>query len=544
MKAFAELYRRLDETTSTNRKIAAMADYFSRAPASDGIWAIHFLIGRKPRQAVPTRQLMTWAAEQAGVAEWLFEASYDVVGDLAETITLLLPGATGSSDRPLHEWVEQHLLPLRKMDPALRQQEIVRAWQRLDDAQRFVWNKLITGGFRVGVSRRLVVRALERFSGIEAAALAHRLMGDWLPTADTYRQILSPDTRDADASRPYPFFLAHALESEPEALGPRAKWLVEWKWDGIRGQTIRRDGQVFIWSRGEELVTAKYPELAQEAALLPDGTVLDGEILPWKGERPLPFSDLQRRIGRKTVGKKLLAQVPAAFLAYDILEADGKDLRHRTLRQRRKRLSKVLETHPGGRLLLSPTLESADWDRLKVLRLEARRRGVEGFMLKRLDSLYGVGRRRGSWWKWKIDPLTVDAVLLYAQRGHGRRAGLYSDYTFGVRKGDALVPFAKAYSGLSDAEIRQVDRFIQRNTLERFGPVRSVRPELVFEIAFEGIQRSTRHKSGVAVRFPRIARWRRDKPVEEVDTLETLHRLLASTDPKPRSRMTETDESR
>ena len=528
MKAFADLYRNLDETTSTNRKIAAMVEYFRRAPEADAIWAVSFLVGRKPRQVVPTRKLMQWAAEEAGVPVWLFESSYDVVGDLAETITLLLPDAAGASNRSLHEWIEQRLLPLRDMAPERQRRKILSAWRQLNESQRFVWNKLITGGFRVGVSRRLVVRALERFSSIDAAVITHRMMGEWPVNAETYRRILSPDTRDADISRPYPFYLAYPLEDDPEDLGPLKDWQVEWKWDGIRGQLIKRSNQVFIWSRGEELVSEKYPELSEASALLPDGTVLDGEILPWKDGRPLPFGELQRRIGRKTVGKKLLKEVPTVFLAYDLLEYGENDLRPKTLRQRRSTLSRLLTTLPASRLIISPTVAAGTWEELKILRDDSRRRGVEGFMLKRLDSAYQVGRRRGAWWKWKVDPLTVDAVLIYAQRGHGKRAGLYTDYTFAVWQGETLVPFAKAYSGLSNEEIREADRFIQRNTLERFGPVRSVRPELVFEIAFEGIQQSSRHKSGVAVRFPRIARWRRDKNVKEADSIETLKSLLST----------------
>ncbi len=526
MKAFAELFRRLDETTSTNRKIEAMADYFQRTPAADAIWAVRFLIGRKPRQAVPTRQLMAWAGDRAAVPEWLFEASYDVVGDLAETITLLLPAPAAASGRPLNEWIRQELLPLRGMAIEDRRRRVLTAWDRLDESQRFVWNKLITGGFRVGVSKRLVVRALALFSGVDAAVITHRLMGEWEPTAETFHRLLASDTADADISRPYPFYLAYPLEKTPADLGAITDWQVEWKWDGIRGQVIQRRGQVFIWSRGEELVTEKYPELAEAAAGLPDGTVLDGEILPWRNDRPLPFGELQRRIGRKTAGKKLRQEVPVAFLAYDLLERDGRDQRHLALAQRRKFLLDILAAFAGRPLVSSTTVEASSWEVLKDRHAESRRRGVEGFILKRRASRYGVGRKRGDWWKWKVDPFTVDAVLIYAQRGHGRRAGLYTDYTFAVRQGDQLVPFAKAYSGLSDAEIREVDRFIQQNTRERFGPVRAVRPELVFEIAFEGLRPSKRHKSGVAVRFPRILRWRRDKRRDEADTLDSLKALL------------------
>ncbi len=528
MKAFADLYRRLDETTSTNRKVDDMAAYFRDAPPADAVWAMRFLIGRKPRQAVSAQQLTAWAAEAAGVADWLFAASYEVVGDLAETIALLLPPAAAVDSRPLHDWVEGSLLPLKEMDPDRRRAEILGAWRRMDDTERFVWNKLITGGFRVGVSQRLVVRALSRASGIDGAVIAHRLMGDWPATAQGYHRILSADARDADISRPYPFYLAYPLDGDPRSLGPPADWQAEWKWDGIRGQVIRRSGRVFIWSRGEELVTDKYPELATSAERLPDGTVLDGEILPWQNGRPLPFAALQRRIGRRTVGKKLLMEVPTAFLAYDLLEWEGRDQRGTPLAARMDRLEKVMANLPQTRLMRSPVVAAESWAALEALHQESRERGVEGFMLKRLDGAYEVGRRRGGWWKWKIDPLTVDAVLVYAQRGHGRRAGLFTDYTFAVRLDDGLVPFAKAYSGLSDQEIHEVDRFIRQNTVERFGPVRSVRPALVFEIAFEGIQASTRHKSGVAVRFPRIHRWRRDKTPADADTLDTLKALLAA----------------
>jgi DNA ligase 1 len=527
MKAFAELYGCLDETNSTNRKIAAMVAYFTAAPPEDAIWAVRFLTGRRPRQGVPTPQLITWAADCANAPEWLFEAGYEVVGDLAETIALLLPPPVRRSQRPLHHFVENHLLPLRKLDPEARRECVLETWAAMDTVQRFVWNKLITGGFRVGVSQRLVVRALAQVSGVEGAVIAHRLMGDWAPTAETYARLLSTDTGDAEVSRPYPFFLAYPLEGEATALGERGLWQVEWKWDGIRAQIVKRGGRVFIWSRGEELVTAKFPELAAEAARLPDGTALDGEILPWRSDRPLPFGELQRRIGRKKVGLKLLAAVPVVFQAYDLLEEEGLDQRRRPLVERRQELEKIIAALGENGLRISETVEAPTWESLAELHLTARSRLVEGFMLKRLEAAYGVGRRRGDWWKWKIAPLTVDAVLIYAQYG---QAGRYRDYTFAVRDGEGLVPFAKADSGLTDAEIREVDRFIRRNTVERFGPVRAVRPELVFEIAFDAIQPSSRHKSGLAVRFPRIHRWRRDKGPTEADTRATLAALMTTCD--------------
>ncbi len=526
MNRFATLYTALDETTKTNAKVAALVDYFQAAPAKDAIWAVSFLIGRKPRQIVPTRKLRQWAAELAGIPDWLFDASYDVVGDLAETITLILPVSSSTSPRLLHDWIVNSLLPMRNKEEKIQREEILAAWHQMDNAQRFVWNKLITGGFRVGVSQKLVTRALARFSGIDEAVIAHRLMGNWEPNEEYFAQILSADTEDADISRLYPFYLAYALDEDIDKLGDVRQWQAEWKWDGIRAQVIKREGQVFIWSRGEELVTEKYPEIQAAAAGLPDGTVIDGEILPWKDDRPLHFSELQRRIGRKTVGKKLLADVPVILMAYDLLEHDGMDVRGEPLGWRDKRLSGLISRLEDDRIIHSPKVSGETWDALTEFKDDARRHGVEGLMLKKKDSPYRVGRRRGDWWKWKVDPLTVDAVLIYAQRGHGRRSGLYTDYTFAVWDNEGLVPFAKAYSGLTDQEIRRVDRFIRQNTLERFGPVRSVKPELVFEIAFEDIRRSTRHKSGVAVRFPRMARWRTDKAIQDADTLETIKALI------------------
>ncbi|MFO0799647.1 MAG: ATP-dependent DNA ligase [Gemmataceae bacterium] len=533
MKAFADLYAALDETTRTAEKVAAMARYLAAARPADAAWAVYFLSGRKPRQAVPSKRLRLWARELAGVPEWLFDESYHHVGDVAETIALLLPPAEAAADRPLAEWVENHLLPLRTLPEGTQRGDVLAAWAALDARQRFVWNKLITGAFRVGVSQLLVVRALAQVSGLPADVIAHRLMGAWEPTAEFYTGLVAPDSGDADASRPYPFFLAHPLEGEPVALGAPADWQAEWKWDGIRAQVVRRAGRSFVWSRGEELVTERYPELAAVADALPDGTVLDGEILPWKGGAVLPFADLQKRIGRKTVGKKLLADVPAVLMAYDLIEEGGADLREAPLAERRDRIEALVArlNHPA--LLLSPRLTFDTWEALAAERRSSREKRVEGMMLKRRGSPYRVGRVRGDWWKWKVEPFAVDAVLIYAQPGHGKRSGLHTDYTFGVWDGGKLLPFAKAYSGLTDAEIRKVDAFVRANTLERFGPVRTVKPELVFELGFEGIQASTRHKSGIAVRFPRMLRWRTDKTPADADTLDRVKALLTVTGGAP-----------
>lgn len=529
MKAFARLYTALDETTATGEKVAALARYFRSAPPADAAWAVHFLSGRRPKRLIASADLRAWAAAESDIPDWLFEESYQAVGDLAETIALLLPDTGASDDRPLSHWVEERLLTLRGQEPEVQRRELVRAWRELGRRERYVWNKLITGSFRVGASARLVERALADVSGIAEGVVAHRLMGGWEPTPEFYQRLVAADTRDADVSRPYPFFLAYPLECAPEVLGSRDQWIAEWKWDGIRAQLIRRAGRTFLWSRGEELLSDRFPEVEEAAALLPEGAALDGELLPWPdgAVAPLPFAQMQRRIGRKTLSRKILSEVPIILVAYDLLELNGADLRPVPLAERRARLGELLAGVPSaGRLVLSAAVDAPTWEAVAAARYDARRVGAEGLMLKRLASPYGVGRRRGDWWKWKVEPLAVDAVLMYAQPGSGRRAGLYTDYTFGVWDGDRLVPVAKAYSGLTDEEIRKVDAFVRRNTLEKHGPVRVVKPELVFELAFEKIQESTRHKSGIAVRFPRMTRWRHDKPAAEADTLETVRGMV------------------
>lgn len=528
MKAFAELYAALDSTTRTNEKIAALVRYLREAPPEDAVWAIHFLIGRRPKRLIESRKVWEWAIEEAGIPEWLFGECINAAGDFAETIALLLPPPQASSARPLHEWIEEWLLPLRMRDDAGQRDTLLWAWRQLEDLQRFVWNKLLTGEFRVGASQKLVVRAVAEASGVDANTIAHRLMGDWQPTREFAAQLLSSETRDASSSHPYPFCLAAPLEGSVEALGPVGNWLIEWKWDGIRCQLIRRNTRTFLWSRGEELITGRFPEIEAAAAWLHDGAVLDGEVLCWKDGAPLPFAQLQRRIGRKDLSARILSEAPVSLVVYDVLELDGADVRGQPLRWRRERLAEIAArvSAAGAPLILSPEVHAGSWEELAKLRDESRARSVEGFMLKRLESTYQAGRHRGDWWKWKIDPYSVDAVLIYAQHGSGKRASLFTDYTFGIWDGPQLVPFAKAYSGLTDEEIRDVDAFVRANTFERHGPVHAVKPQLVFELAFEAIQRSTRHRSGIAVRFPRMARWRRDKKPEDADTLETVRALL------------------
>ncbi len=527
MKRFAQLFTELDQTTKTLKKVDALVRYFEEAPDEDKLWAIALLSEKRPKRAVRSSLVREWGAQAAGIPEWLFLESYSVVGDLGETIALMAPGQETEDSGSLAYWVD-YIRSMEKLDDAVKHERVTSAWANLGMMERFVFNKLIGGSFRVGLSQKLMVRALSIYTNTDENKLAHRLMGNWSPDSTTYQKLIVEEDLNEDASHPYPFFLAYALEQEPETLGEPSEWFAEHKWDGIRGQVIVRKGQVFTWSRGEELVTDKFPEYLTLKDAVPDGTVIDGEILPFKDGKALPFQILQTRIGRKNVTKKILADAPVILLAYDILEYQGEDIREMPMAERRKILEQVVHSASSktDRLLISELVQFSSWEALAKERMRSRELLSEGIMLKRKDSPYRVGRRKGDWWKWKVDALTIDAVLIYAMRGSGRRANLYTDYTFAVWDNGQLIPFTKAYSGLTDEEIRQMDRWIKNNTIEKFGPVRSVHPVQVFEIAFEGIQASTRHKSGIALRFPRINRWRQDKPASEADTLQTLREIL------------------
>jgi len=490
------------------------------------MWAMAILSHRRPKRTVKTSLLRQWAAELADIPLWLFEESYHKVGDLAETIALVLPPAEKQHDASLAQWIAV-IKNLDKKEEAFKKATVIDALQGLTYNERFVFNKLITGSFRVGVSQKLMMRALAKFEDQDENTIAHRLMGNWTPDTITYEALIRAENPLDDISRPYPFYLAYAIDGEPENLGNPDDWQVERKWDGIRGQLIIREDNLFVWSRGEELVTDKFPEYHPLTDLLPNGTVIDGEILPFKDGLPLTFNVLQTRIGRKNVTKKILESAPVILMAYDLLEYEGEDIRQRPLRERRALLEKILIEHPTNDIIkLSEIVEIDQWEQAAAARADSRAHFSEGLMIKRLDSDYKIGRKKGDWWKWKVDPLTIDAVMIYAQQGSGRRANMYTDYTFAVWDGDNLVPFTKAYSGLTDKEFNKITAWVRKNTKERFGPVRSVKPELVFELAFEGINLSTRHKSGVALRFPRMSRWRKDKPASEANTLKDLKDLL------------------
>ena len=528
MNRFAALYDAIDGTTSTNAKVSAMVTYFHEAPSADAAWAVYFLTGRRLKRLVSYPAIHAWTLRATGLDSWLLEESYAVVGDGAETAALVLDqvAVVTSENVPLAEWVEGRILPLRELDPESQYGRVSEWWGTLDRLQRFMLLKILTGELRVGVSHTLVVRALAQAAELPPTTIAARMMGDWTPSPDWFTSLLSREQTTEDRTRPYPFFLASPLEEPVDTLGPRDDWIVEWKWDGIRAQLVCRGGGVHLWSRGEELITHRFPEIVAAATRLPDGTVLDGEVLAFRDDRPLPFSALQQRIGRQKQVAQMVRAVPSVFMAYDILEHGGVDIRDRPLEDRRS----LLETRVTAQAVLrtSEIVTAHTWTDLADLRSQSRALGVEGLMLKRRTSPYGVGRRRGDWWKWKIDPYTMDAVLIYAQPGSGRRASLLTDYTFGVWNEGELVPIAKAYSGLSNEEIGELDKWIRRHTRERFGPVRHVEPVHVFELGFEGIAASPRHRSGIAVRFPRMLRWRTDKKPEDADTLDAVRRILDS----------------
>jgi DNA ligase 1 len=526
MKAFANLISKLGTSTKTNEKLDALSEYFATANNADKVWVIALFSGRRPKRIISSGFLQLWCMETANLPAWLFEECYHTVGDLGETIALLLPDPVEESSHESLSYFINKFIEIEKKEEEVKKQFVIQSWMRMNKDERFVFNKLLTGNFRIGVSQKTIVNALSRTIQLDASVIAHRISGNWDPATTTFEDLLSENATGIDSSKPYPFYLAYALEGAAADLGPAEEWQAEWKWDGIRGQLIKRQGEIFVWSRGEELMTDKFPEYHSLRELLPEGIVLDGEIIPSVDKKPLPFALLQTRIGRKNVTKKHLQDAPIAFFAYDLLEYEGQDYREQPLEKRRSLLEDVVARLDHPVLLISPVINFSSWEQLGEIRNSSRDMGAEGIMLKRKNSTYQVGRKVGDWWKWKIDPLVIDAVMIYAQKGHGRRSNLYTDYTFAVKDGDKLVSFAKAYSGLTDKEFAQVDAFVKRNSIEKFGPVRTVKPELVFEIAFEGIAASNRHKSGVALRFPRINRWRKDKQPGEINTLDDLKKML------------------
>lgn len=525
MKHFSTLISKVEITNKTNAKIDALVTFFKEADDADKLWLIALFTGKRPKRPINSALMRQWALEITEIPEWLFVESYSRVGDLGETISLILPDPELTIEKPLSEWMEEIIL-LRKKSDEEKKKFVLNAWNSLDQQERFIFNKLIGGSFRVGISKKTLVNALAKYSNRDANQLMHSISGNWQLNEITFDELISGEHINYDDSKPYPFCLAYPLEGETTDLGPVPDWQIEYKWDGIRGQLIKRNGKIFIWSRGEELVTEQFPEITSAFEKVNLDFVIDGEILPLKDGNVLLFNDLQKRLNRKNITPKLMKDVPVGFYVYDCMELNGEDIRDKPLSERREKLEIIRREVDDNNIRLSEILTAKSWENVAEIREDARSINSEGLMLKHKLSPYHVGRKKGDWWKWKVDPLTIDAVMIYAQRGSGRRSGYYTDYTFAVRDGDKLVTIAKAYSGLTDKEIQEVSRFVRNNEVEKFGPVRTVKPELVFEIAFEGIALSNRHKSGVALRFPRIKRWRKDKTVKDIDTIESVKSLI------------------
>ncbi|HPZ24544.1 MAG TPA: ATP-dependent DNA ligase [Kaistella sp.] len=525
MKTFAQLITSLESTNKTNAKIDAMVHYLQTAPENDKLWFLALFTGKRPKRPVNTNLLKLWALEITQLPEWLFLESYSSVGDLGETLSLILPPPENEIDKSLSQWMSE-LIDLKDKTEEEKRIYVIESWNGLDYTERFIFNKLIGGSFRIGVSKKLLINALSKYSEIDSSQLMHSIMGKWNVEETNFEDLISGTNINPDNSKPYPFCLAYPMEKEIHELGNPEDWQAEYKWDGIRGQLIKRNKEIFLWSRGEELVTPQFPELVFALENIEGDFVLDGEILAVVDNQVLNFNELQKRLNRKTITAKMLKEIPVKTFVYDILEFNGEDLREKPLSERRAILEKLINENPHENIKLSEIIQYKNWEELTEIRSNSRENNSEGLMLKQKNSHYHSGRKKGDWWKWKVDALTIDAVLIYAQKGSGRRSGYYTDYTFAVKKEDQLVTIAKAYSGLTDKEIMEVSKFVTKNSLEKFGPVRTVKPELVFEIAFEGIGYSNRHKSGVALRFPRIVRWRRDKKVDEIDDIEEVKKLI------------------
>ncbi|MGB8319516.1 MAG: ATP-dependent DNA ligase [Ignavibacteriaceae bacterium] len=527
MKYFAELNQRLDEAYKTDEKIDLLVEYFDSTNPDDSIWAIYLLVGKRIKQIIPVKKLKEWSLELAKIPDWLLGESFKVAGDLVETITLLLPKSSNSTKKSLHYWIEEKLLTLNNKEDNFQREEIIAAWNDMNTKERFVWNKLITGSFRTGVSSKLVIKALSIYSGINEPVIAYRLMGNWKPDGNLFKQIISTDSIDSGFCKPYPFYLPNQLDNDVENLGDIKGWQAEWKWSGIRAQIIKRDGKILIWSQEEEMLNEKFPEFESFRFLITDGTVIEGNLIAWQNEKPLPLGELQKRIRKKSITKKIIKDIPVVLMAYDLLELNGKDIRDEPLNIRSKKLIELINNISCRKLFFSYKINANTWEELKVKRNESRSRFVEGLMLKRINSPYREERKKCDWWKWKMEPLIIDVVLINARKGEGQNANLYTDYTFGVWDGNRLVPIAKACSGLTAEEIYKIDLFVRENSIEKFGPVCTVKPELVFELAFEGIQKSTRHKSGVVFRLPIINKWRHDKTMKDVYNLSDIKTFLS-----------------
>ena len=556
-RSFGNLINNLEQCNSTKKKINLISVFIKDIDPRDGSWILLLLMSSRQKRVITGRRLKDILQASFRMPSWLIDDCFAQVGDSAETISLLWPQLKSEltdaniecsevynklfnepkESKPLHWWMETLLPAIKDATETTQNRLILKLWSDIADQDHYLTNKLITGGFRNGVSKGLVVKSIAKAYKLDESTVLERLMKPIEINNIWFQELTHPVSinRTDRGAIPYPFYLASPVEIEKIKETPPADWRLEYKWDGIRGQLIKRDTGAYLWSRGEELVNHVFPEIIEMAENLPDGTVLDGEILCWQKDvrKPMAFASLQRRLGRKTVNKKLLKECPTVFLAYDILEHKSIDIRAYNLRDRLKLLESVQLNYNHPCLVIDNEKEFAEWEELIQLRDRARLEGAEGLMIKKISSHYLSGRKRGYWWKYKHDPMTLDAVLIYAQAGTGKRANLFTDYTFALwdnsnknSKDRKLVTFAKAYSGLNNSELMELDKWIRTHTIERYGPTRVVEQKQIFEIAFEGVMESKRHKCGLAVRFPRIHRWRIDKPVMEADCIEQAQALL------------------
>ena len=537
MRNFATLFKELDETAQADLKIEALINYFKKVPPEDLAWTVSLLLGRKIKQVISVKRLRKWSVELTQIPDWLLAECLNNVGDLAETISLILPFEGNSENIPLHVWIEQCIFPLKDQQEEIQKEKIVSFWHQLNSVERFLFNKLVTGSFHVDIPPKLIIKALSSFCSLNEKYISQRLIGNWVPTAGFFNFLCTSNVSDTMANIPYPFNPVVQLDLKVEDLGNINQWLFEWKWNGIRSQIIKRENKVFIWSHDEDLLNDSFPELYELGSILPDGTVIEGIIIPIRDNILLPSAELKKRIAKRYPVKKILSDIPVSFVAFDLLEFDKEDIRNKSLNQRRNLLKEILNDITDKRIILSGVVECNSWKDLKIARSEAGKKSVDGLMLKRLYSPYSIGSETivsamqsgiltTNWYKWKNDPLTINAILLYARLEQGSTSPLFKEYTFALWHDGKLIPFAKTSSGLTDEEIIQVDSFIRKNTLGKFGPVRTVKPELVFKLEFDGIQKSSRNKSGIVVLSPHITRWHHYKKIEEAGSLNSLTILL------------------
>lgn len=523
MKRFAELCAILESTANAREKMAALTVYFQDAPPPDAIWAIRLLLGWKPSRIATSQTLRRWARECVQFPDWLFEESCAAVGNLLETLALLIPLPDTPGDVPLHVRMQRDLLPLRDLTENEQRAAVSAAWTQMDAQQRFVWNTLLTGGFRPHVSEKTLIRALSAWRGLPTTVLACRLKQEWEPTVAGYRALFSHDIAALDSSQLYPFQRWYEEPPARGASGAIGDWRIDWHRNGMRAQLIKRGSSVFLWSDDHVIVNDTFPEICEAMAAMTDGTVLDGVITAWSADGPLHRAELERRMKRKRLTKKFKHEVPVRYWVYDLLEIQGEDVRTQPFRQRIHQAAGIIPTEVGSVIHLAEPLEAASWHRLHALRNDARRHGADGVLLRRWTASACPSTRKADQWRvWKADPLTAPVVLVYVQALNAASGQRSVEGTFAAWDGGDLVPVAKTSAGFSDEDVNAIEEFAKQHTVERFGPVRSLKAELVFTLAFDSVSLSTRRKSGLVLHHPRVAGRLLDASIHDAERIAIL----------------------